>query len=61
MKMFLEALGRPCAVINLDFANDHAPYKAAIDVRDLITLEVWTFLIRSSSFLAYSVPLIPHQ
>jgi len=35
----MTALGRKCAIINLDFANDHVPYKPAVDVRDLCTLE----------------------
>ena len=37
--MFLEAINRPCAVVNMDFANDVLPYEVAIDVRDLISLE----------------------
>lgn len=40
MQLFLRELQRPCAVVNLDFANDGVPYDTAIDVRDLITLEV---------------------
>jgi GPN-loop GTPase len=40
MKMFMDAIGRNTAIINLDFANDHVPYDVAIDVRELITLEV---------------------
>jgi hypothetical protein len=27
-------------IINLDFANDHVPYDASVDVRDLVSLEV---------------------
>ena len=45
MKMFLEAIGRNCIIINLDFANDKIPYEAAIDIRDLISLEVILFRI----------------
>lgn len=33
------ATGRPCAVVNLDPANDHTSYKSALDIRDLIPLE----------------------
>lgn len=40
MQQFIKELGRGVAIINLDFANDGVPYKADIDVRDLITLEV---------------------
>lgn len=36
---FLSAIGRKCSVVNLDPANDHVSYPAAIDVRDLVTLE----------------------
>jgi len=39
MSMFIEAIGRECAIVNLDFANDVLPYQATIDVRDLISLE----------------------
>lgn len=38
MKIFIEALGRKCAIVNLDFANDHFPYDVAIDVRELVSL-----------------------
>ena len=40
MQMFVEAVGRNCRVVNLDFANDNLPYTAAIDVRELVSLEV---------------------
>ena len=40
MQMFVEAVGRNCKVVNLDFANDNLPYTAAIDVRELVSLEV---------------------
>jgi GPN-loop GTPase len=40
MQMFVEAVGRSCKVVNLDFANDSVPYTPAIDVRELVSLEV---------------------
>ena len=40
MKMFITELGRKCEVVNLDFANDSLPYTPAVDVRDLISLQV---------------------
>ncbi|KIX08419.1 uncharacterized protein Z518_03075 [Rhinocladiella mackenziei CBS 650.93] len=39
MQQFLGAIGRKCSIVNLDPANDLTSYDAAIDVRDLITLE----------------------
>jgi GTPase SAR1 family protein len=39
MKLFLEEIGRPCDIINLDFANDALPYECAVDVRELISIE----------------------
>lgn len=39
MQQFLGAIGRKSVVVNLDPANDHTTYEAALDVRDLITLE----------------------
>lgn len=39
MQSFMEAIGRKCAIVNLDFANDTLPYAAAVDVRDLVSLE----------------------
>lgn len=39
MSRFLQSLGRPVALINLDPANESVPYKADIDVSDLIQLE----------------------
>ena len=44
---FMNELGRNCALVNLDFANDNTPYTADVDVRELISLEVWknSFLI----------------
>lgn len=38
MSQFLAGFGRDVAVINLDPANDILPYKADIDISDLITL-----------------------
>lgn len=39
MSMFLCEIDRNCDIVNLDFANENLPYKATIDVRDLILLE----------------------
>ena len=39
MHQFMGAIRRPCSVVNLDPANDHTSYAAALDVRDLVTLE----------------------
>lgn len=39
MHQFMSAIGRRCSVVNLDPANDRTSYKAAIDVRNLISLE----------------------
>jgi GPN-loop GTPase len=39
MQQFLGAIGRKSSIVNLDPANDHTSYTAAIDVRDLVTLE----------------------
>ena len=50
MANFLNELGRQCAVVNLDFANDSLRYEASVDVRDLISLEVCV-----RSFLLLSV------
>ena len=38
MSQFLAGFGREVAIINLDPANDILPYKADIDISDLITL-----------------------
>ncbi len=40
MSAFLTELGRDVAIVNLDFANDFIPYEAAVDVRNLVKLEV---------------------
>ena len=39
MQQFLGAIGRPCSIVNLDPANDRTSYEAALDVRDLVSLE----------------------
>ncbi len=38
MQQYFEQSGRPVAVVNLDPANDDAPYSCAVDVRELISL-----------------------
>jgi hypothetical protein len=40
MQMFMKEIARNVAIVNLDFANDALPYGCAIDVRQLITLQV---------------------
>ncbi|KAB8342736.1 hypothetical protein FH972_022334 [Carpinus fangiana] len=39
MQQFMAAIERPCSIVNLDPANDHTSYPAALDVRDLVTLD----------------------
>ena len=39
MEQFMTAIERPCAVVNLDPANDHTSYKPDLDVRDLVTID----------------------
>jgi hypothetical protein len=39
MQQFMAAIERPCAVVNLDPANEQTSYPAALDVRDLVTLD----------------------
>ncbi|KEY70934.1 hypothetical protein S7711_00775 [Stachybotrys chartarum IBT 7711] len=39
MHQFMGAIGRSCSVVNLDPANDHTSYPAAVDIRNLIKLE----------------------
>ena len=39
MQQFLQSLGRKVSIVNLDPANDALPYKAAVDISELITLE----------------------
>ena len=41
MQLYMEAIGRKCIIVNLDFANDTLPYVPAINVCDLITIEVF--------------------
>ena len=43
MSLFTESLGRKCAIVNLDFANDCIPYIPTIDVRSLISQQVKLF------------------
>jgi len=40
MQQFMEALGRKVAVVNLDPANELLPYKAAIDIVQLVRMDV---------------------
>ena len=42
VSQFMQQMGRPCAIVNLDFANEQSRegmYECAIDVRDLVSLE----------------------
>lgn len=39
MNQMLAALERKCSVVNLDPANDHTSYPAALDIRDLVPLD----------------------
>ncbi|KAM4064656.1 conserved hypothetical ATP binding protein [Hirsutella rhossiliensis] len=39
MHQFMGAIGRACSVVNLDPANDHTNYPAALDIRNLVKLE----------------------
>ena len=39
MQLFLSAIGRPVAVVNLDPANHTTSYPCAVDIRHLITVE----------------------
>lgn len=39
MQQFLQGLGRPTIVVNLDPANDAVPYECAINIQDLVSLE----------------------
>ena len=39
MHQFLDAIGRKSSIVNLDPANELTSYDAAVDVRELITLE----------------------
>lgn len=39
MQQFMSAIGRKCSIVNLDPANEHTNYTAALDVRDIVRLE----------------------
>lgn len=39
LQQFMTAIARPCAVGNLDPANDNIPYNQAFDVRELVNVE----------------------
>ncbi|KIV93559.1 hypothetical protein, variant [Exophiala mesophila] len=39
MQQFMGAIGRKASIVNLDPANESTSYKAAVDVRELVTLE----------------------
>ncbi|KAK9831234.1 hypothetical protein WJX74_008628 [Apatococcus lobatus] len=39
LQQYLGLLGRKCAIVNLDPANDVLPYECAVNISDLITLE----------------------
>ena len=39
LQQYFGLTGRPCAVVNLDPANDAPPYTAAVDLAELVSLE----------------------
>ena len=39
MSQFLKAIGREVIIVNIDPANEQIPYKADIDISELIQLE----------------------
>ncbi len=39
MSQLLRSLGRPCAVVNVDPANERAPFQPEVDVAELVRLE----------------------
>jgi len=39
LQQFFSSIGRPCAVVNLDPANETARYQSDVDVKDLVDLE----------------------
>ena len=39
LQQFFSSIGRPCAVVNLDPANETARYQCDVDVKDLVDLE----------------------
>ena len=43
--MFMETIGRNSIIINLDFANDVLPYVPAVNVCDLISVEVRKYIL----------------
>ena len=43
MSRFLKAIGREVVIVNIDPANENMPYKADIDVSELITKFAWRF------------------
>ena len=45
IKMFMETIGRNSIIINLDFANDVLPYVPAVNVCDLISVEVRKYIL----------------
>ena len=36
----MNALGRPAVIVNLDPGNENVPYKAAVDIRELVAVPV---------------------
>ena len=52
MAQFLRTLGRPVAIVNLDPANDELPYKADIDISDLVRLEEVKKAVKQHCFLS---------
>ncbi len=36
----MNALGRPAIIVNLDPGNENIPYKAAVDIRELVAVPV---------------------
>jgi hypothetical protein len=49
MELFMNAIGRKCHIVNLDFANDSLSYEPSIDVRELISLEVEKYCFASTN------------
>ena len=49
----MESIGRNSIIVNLDFANDRLPYIPAIDVCELITVEVNIFFLILILYLLY--------
>jgi len=40
MQQFYKAVGRQCAVVNLDPANENIPYDVAVDIKELVKSSV---------------------